>query len=224
MSENEPRPPENPYGSQPPTNPYGQPVPTSSDQPPTESSPGWHPPQSPQGGYPPQSPQGGYPPAPYGHPQPRGAERPTTVTAAAWITIVMSALSALLFIFVSLVAVLAQDLMTREIRRQPGFEDLGVDPGSVIGIVVAVMIVFALWSVIGIALGVFVLKRSNLARILLVISSAAVALISLASIASGASALPLVAAVAVVVLLFVGGASEWFARRDSAPYGGPPYS
>ena len=72
------------------------------------------------------------------------------------------------------------------------------------------------------------LRRSNVARILLVISSAVVALFSLLSITSGVSAVWLVAAIAVIVLLFVGGAGDWFkgavaVRRAAATagYGGP---
>jgi len=57
---------------------------------------------------------------------------------------------------------------------------------------------------------VLVLRRSNAARITLVVSSAVTAVISLFGIGSGVSAVTLLAAVAVIVLLFVGGANDWF--------------
>lgn len=243
MSENEPRPAENPYGSQPPTNPYGQPVPPPHGEqggppagpPPTapySSSPHGSPAGTPEGSH--SWPQGEQPQAPYGtNPYaaapygggvgPSSDQRPGTVTAAGWITIVMSALSAILFGLLTLVMLVAQEPMIREMRRQPGFEDLDIDASSIVGIMVGVMVVFALWSVMGIVLGVFVLRRSNIARILLVISSAVVALVSLIGIGSGVSAITLLAAGAVIVLLFVGGASDWFARRGPAAYGGGPY-
>jgi hypothetical protein len=272
MSENEPRPAENPYGSQPPTNPYGQQVPPAGDTPgssqdwpqaPAPSQPGPPPYDAPQHGAPqhgapqdgapqygapqqgaqpghPQGgayqadtsapygdPYGGMAPyggtAPYGGQRPGGDQRPGTVTAAGWITIVMSALSMLLFGLVALVFLVAQDPMIEEMRRQPGFDTMDIDPGSIVGVMVAVMLVFALWSAIGVVLGIFVLRRSNVARILLVVSSAVVALISLAAIASGGSAVSLIAAIAVIVLLFVGGASDWFARRGPASYDAGPY-
>ena len=47
------------------------------------------------------------------------------------------------------------------------------------------------------------------------------ALLSLISIASGISAVPMLAAIATIVLLFVGGANDWFARRKPATYGDP---
>ena len=79
-------------------------------------------------------------------------------------------------------------------------------------------------AVIGVLLGVFVLRRSNVARILLVISSAVVAVFSLLGITSGLSVVTLAAAVAVIVLLFVGGANDWFSGRGAAPsYGAPSY-
>ena len=63
---------------------------------------------------------------------------------------------------------------------------------------------------------VLVLRRSNAARITLVVSSAVTALISLFGIGSGVSAITLLAAVAVIVLLFVGGANDWFKGKGQA--------
>ena len=60
------------------------------------------------------------------------------------------------------------------------------------------------------------LRRSNAARITLVVSSAVTALVSLIGIGSGVSALTLIAAIAVIVLLFTGGAGDWFKRKNAA--------
>ncbi len=62
-----------------------------------------------------------------------------------------------------------------------------------------------------------VLRRSNAARITLVVSSAVTALFSLLAIGSLVSAVTLLAAVAVIVLLFVGGANEWFQGKGRQP-------
>jgi uncharacterized membrane protein HdeD (DUF308 family) len=248
MSENEQR-PENPYGGQPPTNPYGQPLPSSPDETPYGQSPQHQAPygQAPYGQSPQhqapygqdpygqtphdqapqhhapygQAPYGSSPYAsPYGGGAPsRSGQRPGTVTAAAWTTIVLGALGTLLYLFLALMFVLAQDVIITEIEDDPSFQDLGVSGGSLVSMVVAGILVFAVWSAINLALGIFVLRRSNVARILLVISCALTAVLSLVSIASGVTAVSLLLAVAVIVLLFVGGAGDWFARRDQQTYG-----
>lgn len=209
------RPPENPYGQPvPPENPYGQPA---APVPPSNTPYGQPtPPENPYGqpgsyGGPPADP---HQPGLYGPPA-RGDARPTTVTVAAWITMVLSGLTALLFAFSSLMFVVARSDVAAEIEQMPEFQDLDVDVDSIVGVTVGVMGVLVVWSLVAVVLGVLVLRRSNVARILLVISSAVVALGALVSILSGVSALWLFGAGAVIVLLFVGGANDWFARRST---------
>jgi hypothetical protein len=80
------------------------------------------------------------------------------------------------------------------------------------------------WSLIAVVLAVFVLRRSNTARILLVISASVVAVLSLLTIAGGATVVTLVASVATILLLFVGGAGDWFKRTGGHPGAYPaPY-
>ena len=69
----------------------------------------------------------------------------------------------------------ARDQVVNELERQPELRDLDVDLDSIVGALVAVMLVLTVWSLVAAVLGVFVLRRSNVARILLVISSAVVA-------------------------------------------------
>ena len=106
----------------------------------------------------------------------------------------------------------------------PEFQDANIDADAAVGVCVAVDARPRRLVVIAIVLGVLVLRRSNVARILLVISSAVVALLSLLAIASGVSAVTLIAAVATIVLLFVGGAGDWFKRAatPAATGGGYP--
>ncbi len=203
------QPTENPYGQQPPTgNPYAQP-PSSS---PYGTSP------SPQPG---GAPYGQAPSGPLGdgldmYGRPLGSDvRPGTVTAAGWTTLVMSGLTALLFGFLALAMVVAKDEMIDEINRQLVDADAIGDFNAedAYGVAVFVVLAFAVWCLISCVLAVFAMRRSNVSRILLVISAVVATLLSLLSIGSVVSAVWLLGCVAVVVLLFTGGANDWYARR-----------
>lgn len=157
-------PQDNPYGTPPTGQPYGQ-------QPPYDQAYGQ--------AY-------GQPYGQYGHHgQPTSDRRPGTVTAAAWTTIVFSAIVAAIFAFTTLALVVARDQVISEIESVPEFQQAGIDPDAAVGVLVAIMLGILVWSVIAIVLAVFVLKRSNVARILLVISASVTALLSLLSITSG---------------------------------------
>jgi hypothetical protein len=217
MSESsDPGPTHTPYGQ----DPYG---------PPPQGSPYGQPPQGqqPYG----QAPYGQQPygQAPYGqqaYGQPAGDRRPGTVTAAAWIAIVFSGLTAVFLGLGALGLVVARDDLINEIEREmqsgtTGTDvQLDLDPESIVGVLVAVILVLLTWALIAIVLAVFVLRRSNVARILLVISSGVVALLSLIGIASGVSVVSLIASIATIVLLFVGGAGDWF--KGPSAYAGMP--
>lgn len=175
----------------------------------------------------------GQPPVgqPYGQ-QPYGAQptedrRPGTVTAAAWITIIFSAITVLIFGFTTLALVVARDQVITEMEKVPEFRDANIDADAAVGVLVAVMLGLVIWGIIAIVLAVLVMRRSSVARILLVISSAVVALLSLLSLAGGGvSVVPLVAAIATIVLLFTGGAGDWFKQlpvQTGGGYGGEPY-
>jgi hypothetical protein len=209
-----PNQPPPPYGQQPPPHPqpYGQ-QPGYGQEPYGQQSGYGQPGYGPQSGYG-QQPYGAYQQAPAY--QPYGADpgdrRPATVTAAGVITLVFSGLTLALFALVGVVIIAAKDEMIRRMRDQPGFED--ISPNDVVAVVGVVCVIFIVWCVISMVLAVFTMRRSNGARIGLVISSVLVALLSLLGISSGGSVVTLIAAVAVIVLLFVGGAGDWFGRRD----------
>jgi hypothetical protein len=218
------QPPENPEvtpsGEQPPPPPpppYGQPVP----------------PQQPFGqpSYPPSYGQPPHPQQPYGQPaygvmgrDPNA--RPGTVTAAAVITMVLSGLCAVLFLGLTVIMGVAKDdfldRMRDEIDKRGDQTFTRSDLESIYGVIVGVMIVMAIWCLIAVVLGVFVLKRSNVARILLVVSASVAALISLIAIGSGASLVTLAGSIAVIVTLFTGGANDWF-RNKHAVSGSPTH-
>lgn len=207
-------PPGNPYGDPPPSNPYGSPP---------------DPPANPYGEAPQPPPAYGQQPygqQPYGQ-QPHGApayggadpdKRPGTVTAASIITMIFSAISLLAF---GILAIAVQgseglvDEINREFEGQPGFEDFSAD--EVINYLTIALVILAIWSLSALVLAVLAMRRQNWARILVVISAAMSGLLSLLFILTGVSAIPLIAAIATVVLYFVGGANQWYARPGQQP-------
>jgi hypothetical protein len=160
-------------------------------------------------------------PAPYGQPafgQPgygRGANpdrRPGTVTAAGIITLVLSGIVLVVAALMAVGLVLVKDDVVKEIRKEPRFDDVG-NANDLVAVLLVLVVVLAIWCVAAMVLAVLAMRRSNVARVLLVISSVMAALISLLLITSLVSFITLAAAVTTVVLLFVGGSSDWFARR-----------
>jgi hypothetical protein len=213
-----PQPPQNPYGTGPGEAPYGgQAAPPPYDQ--TGQAPAG---QNPYGQQPYAAPYAQQPPAGplgdgmdmYGRPL-GNDERPGGVTTAAWITIVMSGLSFLLYGFITLALLIAKDDVTREIdkaiRENNSSTDISAEDAY--GVVLAILLIVTIWCLIACVLAVFAMRRSNVSRILLVISSVVAGLLSLLGITSVVSAVPLLACIAVIVLLFTGGANDWFAGR-----------
>ena len=144
-------------------------------------------------------------------------KRPGTVTTAGVITIILAGLSTLLFGVLLVALLVARDDVLDEIEKQPGFDDAGFTADDLFAAAVVFLAIFAIWCLIATVLGVFVLRRSNVARILLVISSAVTILASLIGISSGLSVVTMIAAIAVIVLLFTGGAGAWFKRQAAPP-------
>ncbi|WP_374457152.1 hypothetical protein [Nocardioides sp.] len=180
-------------------NPYGQPVPSGQDNSYGQSY--------------------GYGQQPYGGaPTRSGDQRPGTVTAAAWIAIVFSGLTAALFAVGGLGLLVARDDFIAELEKVPEFQEANVDADAAVGVLVVVLLGVMVWCLIAAVLAVFVLRRSNVARILLVISSSVAAVLSLIGLAGGGvSIVSLVACLATIVLLFVGGAGAWFNRVPAYP-------
>lgn len=198
-----PPPPQNPYGQPAGQDPYGQPPAAPAYGQPAYGQPSAY---GQQPGY------GAPPPAYAGDPD----KRPGTVTAAGILTIIFAGLSLLLYGILLVALLVARGDVLDEIENSPGFEDAGISANDALGVVVGIVGVFAVWCLIALILGFMVLRRSNGARITLVISAAMTALLSLLAIGSGVSALTLIAAIAVIVLLFTGGAGDWFKRKNAA--------
>jgi hypothetical protein len=218
-----------PYGQPPASNPYGQPPATPPyGQPPAAPPYAQQPTTNPYGAPPTGNP---YAQAPhYGQQPPAGPlgdgldmygrplgndERPGTVTAAAWVTWIFSGLTALLYGFLVLAMLVAKDQVIDEIDKALAEQGTTGDFNAedAFGLVLVVLVVFTAWCVIACVLAAFAMKRSNVARIMLVISAVVAGVLSLIAIGSVISAVWLVACVGVVILLFTGGAGDWYAGR-----------
>lgn len=212
---------ENPAGPPPEQNPYGQPG-TGQDpygQPPA-GQPAYG--QPAYGQQPPYGQQPGYGQPAYGQPAygaPMGDpdKRPGTVTAAGIITMILSGLATLLTGIFLVALIVARDDVLDEIENQPGFDDTTLSADDLFTTFAVVLGIFLIWCLIATVLGLFVLRRSNAARIVLVISCAMTILVSLILIASGFSLITLIGGIAVIILLFTGGAGAWFRRQGTPP-------
>ncbi|GGU25827.1 hypothetical protein [Nocardioides albus] len=213
---------DNPYGGKPPFEGQEPPVQPSSQP---SSQPSYQPPPTP---YATPQPQGwGQPPPAYGqvpmgqqvpaylrpqYPQPDPDSRPGTVVAASVMTIVGSVIALLIAVFMV----------------PAGIADYNDPASSDKGITLVMVIWFATCSVLSLAaipLGIMLLFRSNLARILLTVVGSVAALLSLFVVLYPALI------IAAIVMLYTGRAGNWFARRKpgdpwqrpaATPNGAPP--
>lgn len=192
--------------------------------------------QNPYGGQPAtpgQQPASYGQPAPYGQPGPYGQpayapypqrdpdRRPGTVTAAAVVGIVGSALTFLGAAFFAVAAAVAREDFAEGFEEGSG-TDLGTSADNVVTAVVVICGVLAVWSLVAVVLSVLVLRRSQVARILLVVSAGVATLVSL--LAAPLGLLFTVLTVLTIVLLFVGGANEWFSRKGGTEAGPSGYT
>lgn len=160
------------------------------------------------------------PPPPYGTDPDK---RPGTVLAAALITIILSALTALIGLATAIVASVKRDWIKSHVLNDPTYNFDRNDVDRAINVLIGVSVALVVLSLVAIVVAVFVLRRSNVARILLVILSGITIVGSGLSITSLLSAVTLVGAIVVIVLLFVGGSNAWFRRTRIVPYGQQPW-
>jgi len=151
--------------------------------------------------------------------------RPVTVTVAVVLTCISAAVTALGALL--LMVVLARDtgeFIRRYEESSPGRPEVQLTHDQLLAIGWALAAALLLWCLVAILLAVFALRRSQGARIGLVVSAVLTAAVSLLAILSVVTVVPLLVSLAVVVLLFTGGANDWYARRPPAPAppGKPP--
>ena len=172
-----------------------------------------------------QSDPHGYGPS-YGAPGPGRDpdKRPGTVTTACVLTWVGASLVGLLTALASLVLLSDRGSFVREFRRQAEGADLQVTVDQALAVAWTMTGLLLLWCLLAIVLAVLAFRRSRGGRIGLAVSAGLTVLISLLAILSIVAAVPLFMGIAVLVLLFTGGANDWYARRASwSPPGAGPY-
>jgi hypothetical protein len=130
---------------------------------------------------------------------------------------VLSGLTGALFAFLTLALIVAKDDVLTEVDKAIAEQGAtgDFDAEAAFGVFVAIMLVFTIWCVIATVLGVMVLRRGKVARILLIISAVVAGLLCLLMTIGGAyfMVLWLLACVLVVILLCLGDASQWFRDR-----------
>lgn len=156
----------------------------------------------------------------YGAPLRDPDARPGTVLAAGVVTLVLSGLVLMLLLVFTAFLLAARGDFLDGFSDTSGFGTGDADAWFVV--VLVVLLGFIVWCVAAIVLAILALRRSNPARIALVVSSAVTALLSLLAIAGGVSVITLAASVAVIVLLFTGGATEWYRREHLYSPPSPP--
>ncbi|MFS3127264.1 hypothetical protein ACLM5J_02555 [Nocardioides sp. Bht2] len=188
--------PNQPYGQQPtPQQPYGEPYP-----------------QQPQGEPYPQQ-QWGAPQQPWqGGTDPN--RRPGTVLAAGIVTWICAGLAFLVGGLFALFGAVARDDLIKELRSDDEFmkaiDDLGITIDNVADGVLWVGLVTAVLALLAMITAIFVVRRSSAARIVLTVLS------GLTVVITAIAFIPLVIGpVVVIVLMYVGGANAWFARRTA---------
>jgi hypothetical protein len=163
----------------------------------------------------------GYPAYAPGRPARDPERRPATVTIAAVLTWIGAGGTAASMLLLAAVLATGGDAFVEQFDEAAQGSNLTLSSDEVLAVGWAITGLFLIWSLASAVLAAFAFRRSNVARILLVVSAVMTALLSLVMVLSGISLVTLVLSVATTVLLFTGGANEWYARRDQGHAGYP---
>ena len=145
--------------------------------------------------------------------------RPATVTVAVWLTWVFSGLVVLVFSLMVLVIVVDQAAVVEALQRSSAVADQELSSREILGGVWLLCAFSIAWALGAIALAVLVVRRVELARIFLLLSSALAALVCLLVVPVGWP--HAVAAFTCVALLSRPATKAWFAGRDAGRPGPP---
>lgn len=158
-------------------------------------------------------------PPPAGAPVQRD-RRPVTVTVAAWLTWVFSALTVFAFSLVVLVILAARDELLAALQRDPAITGLNLTSRQILAVLWVFSAVAIFWSLAAIALAVLAYRRVNAGRVGLVVSAAVSGAVGLSFI--GVGWLHAAAAFVTLGLLVGGSANRWYSLRDGWRPPGPP--
>jgi hypothetical protein len=159
------------------------------------------------------SPYSGYPG--YGHrPDPTREKRPTSVTIAAVLTWIGAGATAAAMVLLGGLLAMGGDVFVEQFDEQAQGSGVTLSSDEVLAVGWGITAFFLIWSLVAAVLAAFAFRRSNGARIALAVSAVMTALLSLLMVLSGISLVTLVLSVAAAILLFTGGANDWYARRS----------
>jgi hypothetical protein len=148
------------------------------------------------------------------------SRRPPTVTVAAWLTWVFSALTVFGSALVVLVILAARTELLAALQRDPTIAGLNLTSRQILGVLWVFSAVAIFWSLAAIALAVLAYRRVNAGRIGLVVSAAVSGALCVSLIGVGWP--HAVAAFTTLGLLVGGSANRWYARRDAPGPQQPP--
>lgn len=183
------------------------------DQPEQPAQPGQPSPYPAYGQQPPAS------PPPYGEQAWAGSNdlvpprRPGTVTIACILAWVFSGMTLLVAGFVLLGTMIDRNAAVDRLRDDPRYDQYDVDPEQLLNLVAGISVVALVLSIAAIVAAVLAFRGSNAGRIVLAVCAGLSAVISLVAVLACIPIVTLIASVAAVVLLFTGGANEWYRSR-----------
>jgi hypothetical protein len=157
-------------------------------------------------------PQYGYPP--YGYPGPASGKRPGTVTTAIVMTWVLTGLTLLFSLLLFGLALSDNSDFFNAFTDNGDFSDITRD--ELRNIVTIVSVVFILWCAAALVFSVFAFRGQSWGRTALVVSAGLSAVLDLVGILAVFPLFFAIATIVVIVLLYNGGANEWYRSRKSA--------
>jgi len=166
---------------------------------------------------------GGWPPPAYDQP-PRPVRslerRPATVTVAAVLTWLFSAIAMVGFLIAVAMLLADRNQVLDAVTSSPRFRSSTLTENQIVAAVWVSCALMIFWCAAAMVLAFLTFRGHNWARITLVVSAAVTLLFGL--FAFPVTLAHLIVAAAVIVLLFTGGANAWFAGRAAHPSYGPP--
>jgi hypothetical protein len=156
-------------------------------------------------------------PAPYPPPaRTAAARRPAAVMWACVLTWVLAGLTALTMLLGAVAIAVDTDQLLDEMHRQnPRLAEQGVSDSALLAVAYVLVGVVVLWCLAAAVVAVLVLRGAGWARVALLVSASATAVLCLVATVVGAFllVLPLIGGVATVTLLLRPDSRAWFARH-----------
>lgn len=158
-------------------------------------------------------------PPPYGEPAWAGGNdlvpprRPGTVTTACILAWVFSGMTLVVAGFILMGAAANRDAALDQLREDPRYDQYDVDPEQLMNLVAGVSVVALVLSIAAIVAAVLAFRGSNAGRVALAVCAGLSAVLSLVAVLACVPVVTLIASVAALVLLFTGGANEWYRSR-----------